>query len=242
MQPNASVIIITYNEETRVPRVLNALKKQRYQDFETIVVDSKSTDGTVAAARAAGKGLRQFRVIRMRSRGVALGRNTGARAARGRYLVFLDADVDFDEHFLTDALRAMSRSGYGVGGVYVQADSTHPVDRLYYAILSAWFWLTQKIYPHVIGACMLATREAHNAIHGFDEHITLAEDNDYVLRASKRFRVGMLPVRVRISARRFAEEGRLRLGLLYLRVLLHRLWKGEIKDDSFQYRFGHYRK
>ncbi|RME31720.1 glycosyltransferase, partial [Candidatus Woesearchaeota archaeon] len=54
-QTRVSVIIITYNEEHTVPRLLRALAQQTYEDFETIVVDSNSTDATERVARKAGR-------------------------------------------------------------------------------------------------------------------------------------------------------------------------------------------
>ncbi|RME30764.1 glycosyl transferase, partial [Candidatus Woesearchaeota archaeon] len=111
----------------------------------------------------------------------------------------------------------------------------------YYALLSAWFWAVQRVYPHAIGACMVARRDVHEAIGGFDSSIKLGEDNEYILRASKQFRVGMLPLTISISARRFATEGRLRMGLKYLGALFHRVFIGEIRNDTFRYKFGHYK-
>jgi len=86
--PEASIIIRTFNEERRLPGLLEAIHQQRFQDFEVIVVDSGSYDQTVDIARR-GKA----HVIEIKSHDFTFGYslNTGIEAARGRYMVMVSA-------------------------------------------------------------------------------------------------------------------------------------------------------
>lgn len=84
--PRASVVIRTYNEGRHLPGVLNRLAKQRCRSFEVIIVDSGSTDSTVAIAELAGA-----RIVHIRKSDFTFGRslNVGCAAARGEILVFI---------------------------------------------------------------------------------------------------------------------------------------------------------
>lgn len=88
--PETSVVIRTFNEEKHLGNLLRALQTQKYTNYEVIVVDSGSTDGTVRIAEEF-----KARVIRIESRDFTFGYslNVGCRAAEGQYLVFCSAHV-----------------------------------------------------------------------------------------------------------------------------------------------------
>lgn len=110
--PAVSVVIPARNEERDIAATLQALGRQDYPDFEVIVVDDQSADGTVRAAEAAGRGLAGFRLIRGVDRPDAgwVGKNwalvQGAAAARHDWLLFLDADVVLHPRALKQAMAA----------------------------------------------------------------------------------------------------------------------------------------
>ena len=110
-----SVIIPAHNEATFIPRVISAVLAQRpaNADFEVIVVDDGSTDGTPDAARAAGAS-----VLELAGAGgnPAAARNRGAAAAAGDPLIFLDADCIPAEGWLAAILAAHERGATVVGG------------------------------------------------------------------------------------------------------------------------------
>ena len=88
----------------------------------------------------------------------------------------------------------------------------------------------------------MVKKYVHKKVKGFDEAIRIAEDNDYVNRASKIFRFGMINNSVRLSVRRFEKEGRFKMGIKYMLIFFHRVFLGEIKTDVLKYRFGDYGK
>ena len=83
-----SVIIPVKNGERELERCLAALGHSHYTDYECIVVNDGSTDGSAAVGARHG-----CRVVECASRGPAAARNLGAREARGEILFFIDADV-----------------------------------------------------------------------------------------------------------------------------------------------------
>lgn len=98
-----SVIIPVYNAEGYLPRCLEAVSAQTYDNLEIILVDDGSTDGSpqICADFAARDG--RARVIRQENQGLWAARNTGQDAAQGAYLFFPDSD----DYFHRDLLRLL---------------------------------------------------------------------------------------------------------------------------------------
>jgi glycosyltransferase involved in cell wall biosynthesis len=86
-RPLVTVVIPCFNQGRFLASAIQSVRNQHYQPIETIVVDDGSTDDTARVAAACGTQL-----IRQPNRGVAAARNAGMEAARGEYIVFLDAD------------------------------------------------------------------------------------------------------------------------------------------------------
>ncbi len=98
-----SIVIRAYNEERHLPALLAALARQRYRDFETLLVDSGSLDRTRDIAAEAG-----CRIIRINSHDFTFGfsLNEGIRAAEGRFIGIVSAhtvpcDEDWLEHLVS---------------------------------------------------------------------------------------------------------------------------------------------
>lgn len=87
--PKVSVIIPCYNSTAYLPQAIESVLAQTYQDFEIILVDDGSTDQICEVISAYSASLNY---LRQENSGPAVARNTGLRAATGKYLVFLDAD------------------------------------------------------------------------------------------------------------------------------------------------------
>jgi glycosyltransferase involved in cell wall biosynthesis len=89
MPPRVSVIITTYNHEAFIAEAVQSVLGQTYTDYELIVVDDGSVDGTLEEISGFGE---KVRLIRQPNQGVAASRNTGIQHARGELLAFLDGD------------------------------------------------------------------------------------------------------------------------------------------------------
>ena len=97
---SVSIVVITLNEEKRIGRLMEDLSKQTHKEFEVIVVDSNSEDSTCEVAAAYESSLPALTIHKMETRGVSLGRNTGASLAKHERLLFLDADVRLARHLV----------------------------------------------------------------------------------------------------------------------------------------------
>ena len=87
--PKVSVVIATYNRANFLPATITSVLKQRFQDYELIVVDNGSTDGTRNLLEAY-----QSRVsyVYQENRGPSAARNLGVRHARAPWIAFQDSD------------------------------------------------------------------------------------------------------------------------------------------------------
>ena len=91
-QPTVSVVVPVYNAQTDLKECLDSISKQTLKNWEAILVDDGSTDGSAAILDAAAKKDPRFRVIHKQNAGVSRARNDGIDAARGKYVMFIDAD------------------------------------------------------------------------------------------------------------------------------------------------------
>ncbi len=109
-----SVIIPTYNEVNVIQSCIESLGEQTYEDFEIITIDDGSTDKTPKILGGASKILPNFYFLEQNHKGAGAARNLGAKKAKGEILVFVDADMTFDENFL-DKLSEPIRRGSSKG-------------------------------------------------------------------------------------------------------------------------------
>ena len=100
MKPFFSIIIPTLNEEKFVGKLLLDLTKQKYKNFEVIVVDAYSEDKTLAEVQRFDSALTISKIIKIAGRNVSKQRNKGAQSAKAPYLVFIDADARIRSSFL----------------------------------------------------------------------------------------------------------------------------------------------
>ena len=241
-EPKLSIVVITLNEQTNLPRLLGDLKRQTFSDFEVIHVDSQSEDTTVDVSKRWASTFDRYRIIEMDGRGVSRGRNTGAAAARGERILFLDADTRLSPDFLQKALAELDAKSTDLGIVLMQGNDLAWRYRAGFAVFNTGIRLTSAVFPTAIGACLFSTPKTHREIGGFDESLSLCEDCDYALRAFRlnRRSVRVLREKFRFDPRRLEQDGLLATGFTYLHANARRLVLGELHNQEIRYQFGHY--
>lgn len=100
-----SIIIPTYNEKEVLEDCIESLGAQSYDDFEIIIVDDGSTDGSKKILENLEKTLPNFKFFSESHRGAGAARNLGAKHAKGEILVFVDADMTFEKNFLRELVK-----------------------------------------------------------------------------------------------------------------------------------------
>ena len=233
MEPMISIVIPTYNEENFLPKLLRSIKRQTYRNKEVIVADARSTDKTREIAEFYGA-----RVVA--GGAVAVGRNNGAKKAKGDILFFLDADVVLpDASFLWQTVTEFDRRHLGIATCLPVPISTKKIDHAFHDFFNVYIKFLGAMMPHTPGFCIMVRRDIHERIGGFDEKIKLAEDHDYASQAVKHGKFGVLKSRkIPVSIRRFAKDGHVKIAMKYIFCELHRMTLGSVKSDIFHYKFG----
>lgn len=91
VNPKVSLIIPFYNAAPYLKRCLDSVVMQTFDSFETVLVNDGSTDNSLQVVQKYLKDP-NFKVINQKNSGQSVGRNNGIRSAKGRYIIFLDAD------------------------------------------------------------------------------------------------------------------------------------------------------
>jgi glycosyltransferase involved in cell wall biosynthesis len=166
-----SVIIPAYNEEAWLAKSLPALAAaMALHDAagEVIVVDNNSSDRTAEVAREHGA-----RVVFEPRNQISRARNAGARAAAGRYLVFLDADTTMSSELLRSATAHLSGGGCCGGGSLIRMDAVLPI--YFRWIPPLWNWLAVR-RRLAAGCFIFCLREGYEGVGGFNERVFASEE------------------------------------------------------------------
>lgn len=176
--PQVSIIIPIWRHERILARCLESLVQQTYKNFEVIVVD----DGNMPPLRGEFRILNfEFRIVRQAHAGAAVARNRGAREAQGEFLLFVDADSQFQP----DCLKIMVKT------LELHAEVSYAYSSF------KWGWKKFRAIP--FDSIIL---RQHNIAHttslirvrdfpGFDESLTKFQDWDLWLTMLERGKMGV---------------------------------------------------
>jgi glycosyltransferase involved in cell wall biosynthesis len=205
-----SVITPFLNAEAHLAEAVASVGAQTFADWELLLVDDCSTDGSAALAAALGDAEARVRVLRLPGtipHGPAAARNAGIAAARGDFLAFLDADDLLEPHMLATTLAAIERHR-GAALVFGPTLWWHPDDpgrdwledtgrhggRLHRPpdLLRSLVLLQRGHVPCICS--VLVRRSAAEAVGGFEERLRLYEDQTLLARLLARFEAFVVPV------------------------------------------------
>jgi glycosyltransferase involved in cell wall biosynthesis len=186
--PKVSIIIPTYNRRSMVKEAVDSVLAQDFEDFELMVVDDGSTDGTADEIKKYGGRVKLLQ--HKENRGVSASRNSGILQAKGKYIGFLDSDdlwvkgklkiqvafLDENPHYplcYTDEIWV--RKGKRVNPMLKHAKYSG--------------WILEKCLPLcIISPSSAMMRKAlFSKVGLFDEALPVCEDYDFWLRVSARF-------------------------------------------------------
>ncbi|MEU0386912.1 glycosyltransferase family 2 protein [Streptomyces chartreusis] len=111
MAPTLSVVVPVFDVEPYISSCLESLLDQRLEDVEIVVVDDGSTDASLLIAERWAHQDSRIRVLEQPHAGLSAARNTGVRAARGRYLAFCDSDDVVSDTGYASLVRSLETTG-----------------------------------------------------------------------------------------------------------------------------------
>lgn len=189
--PLISVIIPTFNRASVLARAIDSVARQKFTDWELIVIDDGSTDQTSEVIKTFSKTL-PIRNFHTTNNGVSKARNLGAQSARGEWLAFLDSDDEWLVNRLSDQLPLLSKYRWIHGeeiwvrdGVRVNATNKYKKSG-------------GRIFERCVDLCCvspstsLIERKLFEQVGGFRPDFPVCEDYDLWLRLASRFEAGFV--------------------------------------------------
>ena len=189
-KPLVSIVLPTYNGEKYLAQAIESCLNQTYASLELIVVDDASTDRTPEIISSYATQDARMRCLRHNTnRKLPAALNTGFAQARGEYLTWTSDDNCYQPDAIMSMLKVLDSqpdasivySNYTVideHGKVRGTTITTPISGL-----ATW---------NCVGACFLYRRAVYEELGGYSEDLYLAEDYDFWLRASIRFKFSKL--------------------------------------------------
>ena len=177
-----SVLVPAYNEEAFIGRVVDSVHQSFAaipdRSYEIIVCDNNCTDRTAEIATAKGA-----KVVVEPHNQIAKARNTAAKAAEGKWFIFLDADTLLNPQLLGRTLSCLDTGKIIGGGATVAFDTNI---RSPFAVLITHVWTTiSVVFRLAAGSYVFCTRDSWEGSGGFDEQYYAAEELFFSMKLKK---------------------------------------------------------
>lgn len=194
-----SIVIPLFNKEKYIKATLETVFTQTFQDFEIIVVDDGSTDGSMEIVEAFGD--KRIKIFRQENKGVSVARNKGIEMASMKYICFLDADDVWRPFFLEKMYELINvYPSYQVFSAAIEMDTGNRT-------LPALYSLSKEVFGNVyienyfkgsmrfsllFTSCAIFHRSVFQIVGGFDEEIRSGQDIDMWIRIGEHFPIVFL--------------------------------------------------
>ncbi len=205
---HVTVLMAVYNARGSVSAAIESIRAQTFTDWDCLIVDDGSTDGTWEILQQAASADRRISLLRNRSnRGLAASLNAGWRQARGEVIARLDADdISFPERLAKQVAFLERHPEVDVLGTAMEmVDATGRFleygrrPERHDEIVAQMYRINPFVHPSV-----MMRKRFLEALGGYDERLRRAQDADLWLRGYRRFRYHNLPdplVRYRMADR-----------------------------------------
>lgn len=165
--PLISVVVTTKNEEANIDKCLESIRQQTYKNIEIIVVDNNSTDKTKEIAR------KYTKLVFNKGPERSAQRNFGILKGRGKYAIYLDADMVLSKEVIEECVKTCEENG-DIMGVYIPE-----------RIIGKGFWIKTRDFERsfyngtVIDCVRFFPIASFKKARGFDLSMTGPEDWDF---------------------------------------------------------------
>ena len=222
-----SIIIPAYNEEKYLPRTLEALMAALVPgvDAELIVVDNISTDSTREIAESFGA-----KIVTEDEHNIAKVRNTGAFAAAGDVLIFLDADTNVQPGLFERIAEVMSDQNCAGGSVAVEYEKPRNRQLFMRFFMMLWTFLGRFTKMRQ-GALQFCRPTVFRELGGYDATIYVGEDIEFhwrldrLAKSSGRFTTFVEKPKVETSSRRWEKMGLMRMLFFTHPITIFLMWR-----------------
>jgi len=197
-----SVVIPLYNKLDHIIRTVDSVLAQTFTDYELIIVDDGSTDGSpTLIERRRGE---YIKLIRQVNEGVSNARNHGSKVARGEIIAFIDADDTWEPHFLAEIVNMYSEHPeadcFTTSYQFVVGRGRYHNPKIRFkkrmrtsGLLDDYFEVSARGDLPFMMSSFCIKRDIFNQFHGFPEGVTMGEDQDLFVRAALNGRIAYSP-------------------------------------------------
>lgn len=198
-----SIVIPLYNKAQSITHTLDSVLAQTYTDYEVIVVNDGSTDGSDKVVEDYIKSpitnhKSQIHLVSQPNGGVCSARNRGIKEAKGEYVALLDADDQWDKDYLAEQVRMMAdfpkAAMWGINfaeifnGQLIRKLATGLPDG-YRGYVEHYFEIKGRVSDLFCSSSVVIRKDVFEQVGYFDERIWYGEDNDMWWRIIARNRV-----------------------------------------------------
>lgn len=186
-----SVVVPLYNKESYVKRTLESIIRQTFADFELIVVDDGSLDGSFGVASRIIEGNSKCKIVQQENKGVAVARNNGVSLSHGDYICFLDSDDWWEPTFLEEMdclIREYPDAGLYGTGYYLIKNSKKKVapigvdEGFQRGYINYCQTYARTLCMPISSSSVAIPRDVFNEFGGFRSGILLGEDFELWIR------------------------------------------------------------
>nr|MDO8081661.1 glycosyltransferase [Candidatus Freyarchaeota archaeon] len=195
-----SVIIPTLNEERYLPSCIKSVSNQTLPRdmYEIIVVDSHSSDRTPEIAKKYAD-----RLLVAPREGAGAARNVGAKIAKGKILLFLDADTMICKNFMEELLKNSDKKLIVGGTCSIYPSDGTPFGNAFFKLINLIYRLVYFLgKPHAQTKCCFYRKNVFRSIGGFNKNLIITEDQEMAWRAGKKGKMVCLTTAAAYSSMR----------------------------------------
>jgi len=216
-EPLISVVIPTRNEGGYIGRLLESIDNQTYKNYEVIVCDHNSLDSTLNIARNYNT-----KIVKVKRRGIAIGKNAGLKTAKGEIIAFIDADYVLSKNLFKRIVDSFKKDE---GVVLLQPlhaiDSKSARNSLKIRVLNRLENVNLRIgsfFGVSVFGCVFCKRSVVDKIGGFNEDLDVMEDLHFYLKFRDYGKIKSIKDRVKVSYRRYMAGGALKTVWFYFKA------------------------
>ena len=156
-------------------------------------------------------------------------RNYGVKIAQHDFLLFLDADILFDNRLLNNLLQDVLSNKLDVASTQMIPYPSEFVEKIYFYVINLFFKIFQYIKPLSFGACLFVRKEIFSSVGGFDTRLRYAEDLDLLKRLNKQKRkFKIVNIKAYFSIRRFQKCGTKKMIYTYTKTFFEYVFSDTI--------------
>lgn len=201
LSPLVSVIIPTYNRKKTLKRCIDSVLQQSYRNFEIIIVDDCSTDGTMEFVEAEYGNIADINIIYVRNDsnlGAAASRNVGVSYANGEYIAFHDSDDEWYHDKLEKQMHHFVRCGTHVGAVYSlfymngREQYIYPPKHVDMSRKSGYVFYTLLLNSLVGMITLVIKKSVLTRVGGFNEQLNSLEDYELTIRVAQKYAIDLV--------------------------------------------------